>query len=114
MPGRLRRGGRLLGHASPHNGILPVVRPGSRAGTPGGPEDRLADHEELILLSLAMGAPPPGHDGQMTDWDDPDVDRAPICPYCGVTPLPAELAHVLYTKVICDNARRPSLQGIGL
>jgi len=38
-------------------------------------------------------------------WDD-DVDegRAPICPYCGVTALPAELSHVLDTDFVCDNA----------
>ena len=40
----------------------------------------------------------------MSDWDDADVDRAPICPYCGVTALPAELAHVIDTEFVCDNA----------
>ena len=44
----------------------------------------------------------------MTDWDDPegdgaDVDRAPICPACGVTALPGELAHVLDTPFVCAN-----------
>jgi len=40
----------------------------------------------------------------MSDWDDdPDEDRAPICPYCGVTTLPAELSHVLDTDFFCDN-----------
>ena len=47
-------------------------------------------------------------------WDDEGVSiwsdssdeegRAPICPYCGVTTLPAELAHVLDTDFVCDNA----------
>jgi hypothetical protein len=41
----------------------------------------------------------------VSDWDeDPDDGRAPICPYCGVTALPAELSHVLDTDFICDNA----------
>jgi hypothetical protein len=38
-------------------------------------------------------------------WDEnPDEARAPICPYCGVTALPAELSHVLDTDFLCDNA----------
>ena len=41
----------------------------------------------------------------MSDWDDdPDEGRAPICPDCGVTTLPAELSHVLDTEFVCDNA----------
>lgn len=41
----------------------------------------------------------------MSGWDeDPDEGRAPICPYCGVTALPAELSHVLDTTFVCDNA----------
>ena len=42
----------------------------------------------------------------MTGWDeaDPDEGRAPICPYCGVTTLPAELSHVIDTHFVCDNA----------
>ena len=40
----------------------------------------------------------------MSIWDDdPDEGRAPICPYCGVTALPAELSHVLDTEFVCDN-----------
>jgi hypothetical protein len=40
-------------------------------------------------------------------WGDDasdDEGRAPICPYCGVTTLPAELSHVLDTDFVCDNA----------
>jgi hypothetical protein len=39
-------------------------------------------------------------------WDDTaeEEGRAPICPYCGVTALPAELSHVLDTDFVCDNA----------
>jgi hypothetical protein len=32
----------------------------------------------------------PWDDDGVTEEDDADVDRAPICPYCGVTALPAE------------------------
>jgi hypothetical protein len=39
-------------------------------------------------------------------WDSPreEEGRAPICPYRGVTTLPAELSHVLDTDMLCDNA----------
>jgi hypothetical protein len=41
----------------------------------------------------------------VSEWEqDPDEGRAPICPYCGVTALPAELSHVLDTTFVCDNA----------
>ncbi len=30
--------------------------------------------------------------------------RAPICPYCGVTALPAELSNVVDSGFVCDNA----------
>jgi hypothetical protein len=45
-------------------------------------------------------------DGPMGLWSDaPDEEgRAPICPYCGVTTLPAELSHVLDSDFVCDNA----------
>jgi hypothetical protein len=32
-----------------------------------------------------------------------DVDRAPICPSCGVTALPAHLSHVIDSEFVCDN-----------
>jgi len=35
--------------------------------------------------------------------DEPDGDRAPICPYCGVTALPVHLANVLDSAFACDN-----------
>lgn len=34
---------------------------------------------------------------------DEAVDRAPICPTCGVTALPAETANVLDSAFICEN-----------
>lgn len=42
----------------------------------------------------------------MSGWDDvsDEEGRAPICPYCGVTTLPAELSNVLDTDFVCDNA----------
>lgn len=41
----------------------------------------------------------------MSDWyDEADDGRAPICPSCGVTALPAELANVIDSGFVCDNA----------
>jgi len=34
---------------------------------------------------------------------DADVGRAPICPYCGVTALPADLSHVIDVGFVCEN-----------
>jgi hypothetical protein len=36
--------------------------------------------------------------------DSADVGRAPICPYCGVTALPGDLANVIDVHFVCDNA----------
>lgn len=35
--------------------------------------------------------------------DDDDVDRAPICPACGVTALPAHRSNVIDSHFVCDN-----------
>jgi hypothetical protein len=35
--------------------------------------------------------------------DDVDVDRAPICPSCGVTALPAHRSNVIDSHFVCDN-----------
>ncbi|HEY5023671.1 MAG TPA: hypothetical protein VII76_01730 [Acidimicrobiales bacterium] len=40
----------------------------------------------------------------MSEGSDVDVGRAPICPYCGVTALPADLSHVIDSVFVCDNA----------
>jgi hypothetical protein len=40
----------------------------------------------------------------MRESDDADVGRAPICPYCGVTALPAETSNVIDSGFVCDNA----------
>ncbi|MBL8775729.1 MAG: hypothetical protein JNK12_07355 [Acidimicrobiales bacterium] len=37
------------------------------------------------------------------DEDDDDEGRAPICPACGVTALPAETANVLDPTFVCEN-----------
>ena len=34
---------------------------------------------------------------------DDGIDRAPICPACGVTALPADTANVLDSAFVCDN-----------
>jgi hypothetical protein len=41
--------------------------------------------------------------GGMTDGHDSHDDRAPICPYCGVTALPADTSNVIDTEFVCEN-----------
>ncbi len=41
-------------------------------------------------------------DGDDDGYADAD-GRAPICPACGVTALPAELANVIDTGFVCEN-----------
>jgi hypothetical protein len=36
----------------------------------------------------------------MSGWDEPDDDRAPICPFCGVTALPSETSQ---PEFVCEN-----------
>ena len=38
-----------------------------------------------------------------SDWDSADVNRAPLCPFCGVTALPADAAHVIEPRFVCEN-----------
>ena len=40
----------------------------------------------------------------MSQWEDADEGRAPICPSCGVTTLPAEPSNVIDSGFICENA----------
>ena len=40
----------------------------------------------------------------LSAMDNIDVDRAPICPFCGVTALPADPANVIDTAFVCENA----------
>jgi hypothetical protein len=39
----------------------------------------------------------------MSERDDADVGRAPICSSCGVTTLPAESSNVIDSDFVCDN-----------
>jgi hypothetical protein len=39
----------------------------------------------------------------VTSGNDADVGRAPICPACGVTALPAELSNVIDSGFVCEN-----------
>jgi hypothetical protein len=40
---------------------------------------------------------------RMSEAQDADVGRAPICPSCGVTALPAETSNVIYSAFVCEN-----------
>jgi hypothetical protein len=40
---------------------------------------------------------------RMSEGDDADIERAPICPYCGVTALPAETSNVIDCGFVCEN-----------
>lgn len=40
----------------------------------------------------------------MSEPEEEDEGRAPICPWCGVTALPGETANVLEPGFVCDNA----------
>ena len=37
------------------------------------------------------------------EWDDAEVERAPICGVCGVTALPAETSNVIDSRFVCEN-----------
>lgn len=41
---------------------------------------------------------------RVSSSEDADVGRAPICPSCGVTALPAELSNVIDSGFVCENA----------
>ena len=40
----------------------------------------------------------------MCEGKDADVGRAPICPSCGVTALPADTGNVIDSGFVCENA----------
>lgn len=40
---------------------------------------------------------------RMSERDDADVERAPICSSCGVTALPAETSNVIDSGFVCEN-----------
>ena len=39
----------------------------------------------------------------MSGWDAAEVERAPICPYCGVTALPRDPSNVIDSVFVCEN-----------
>jgi hypothetical protein len=39
----------------------------------------------------------------VSEGDDADEGRAPICPSCGVTALPAETSDVVDPGFVCEN-----------
>ena len=41
---------------------------------------------------------------RMSEGDDADVERAPICPSCGVTALPAETSNVIDSGFVCEKS----------
>ena len=40
----------------------------------------------------------------MSEHDNADVGRAPICPHCGETARPADFSNVIDSAFVCDNA----------
>ena len=39
----------------------------------------------------------------MSEGENADIGRAPICPSCGVTALPAETSNVIDSGFVCEN-----------
>lgn len=39
----------------------------------------------------------------VSEREDADAGRAPICPACGVTALPAETSNVIDAAFVCEN-----------
>ncbi len=39
----------------------------------------------------------------MNEGDNADDGRAPICPSCGVTALPADTSNVIDSAFVCEN-----------
>jgi len=40
---------------------------------------------------------------RMSEGENTDIGRAPICPSCGVTALPAETSNVIDAGFVCEN-----------
>lgn len=55
------------------------------------------------VIARALAALGPGMMTRMSEGQDADVGRAPICPSCGVTALPAETSNVIYSGFVCEN-----------
>jgi len=57
-----------------------------------------------LLLTMAGDARRSACDnGHVGSSEDADIGRAPICPSCGVTALPAELSNVIDSGFVCEN-----------
>jgi hypothetical protein len=41
---------------------------------------------------------------RMSERDNADIERAPICGSCGVTALPAETSNVIDSGFVCENS----------
>jgi len=39
----------------------------------------------------------------VSEWESADVERAPICPFCGVTALPRDPSNVIDSVFVCEN-----------
>ena len=74
--------------------------------TPGGRSPGGDSWDEHAWDDEGDGARDDGADGDVGRWDESvrDEGRAPICPHCGVTALPADTANVLDATFVCDNA----------
>jgi hypothetical protein len=55
------------------------------------------------MSSMRMGRRSLERMSGMSSSEDADVDRAPICPSCGVTALAAEPANVIDSGFVCEN-----------
>ena len=67
----------------------------------------VATRAETVLESSQEILPAENSAGMiawMGERHDEDEGRAPICPYCGVTALPAETSNVIDSGFVCDNA----------
>lgn len=56
-----------------------------------------------MLLPRAGARASAGRMTRMSDPEDLEGARAPICPCCGVTALPAETSNVIDSGFVCEN-----------
>jgi hypothetical protein len=80
----------------------PGVSDGRRAGRrrPYAP----VEVEVEVEVESEVGARPAArHHRPVDGWDEAEIDRAPICTWCGVTALPAESPDVAGIVFICEN-----------
>jgi hypothetical protein len=80
-----------LGLPTPKNRHTAARREPERARA-----DQLDSPRPIDCLTDRYGA-------TVSGWDDAEVERAPICPCCGVTALPRDPANVIDSVFICEN-----------